>query len=107
MRCPVCKADNNETPQCRRCKADLTLLLALERRRQQALENACNRLAAGDGAGALVAATMAHGLRRDEKSRRVLAMARLLTGDHAAAWAAFQALTRESPASATVSEPEA
>jgi hypothetical protein len=107
MRCPVCKADNNETPQCRRCKADLSLLVALERRRERALENACNRLANGDSAGALAAARMAHGLKRDETSRRVLALARLFTGDHAGAWAAFQALTRESPAGATVSEPDA
>ena len=37
MRCPVCKAENEMTPQCRRCKADLSLLLALERGRAEQL----------------------------------------------------------------------
>ena len=45
MRCPVCKADNLETPQCRRCKADLSLLVAVERRRERARAVAVARLA--------------------------------------------------------------
>ena len=33
LRCPVCKAENAQGPNCRRCKADLSLLFALEDRR--------------------------------------------------------------------------
>src|SRR5262249_17865113 len=33
MRCPVCKAENAQGPACRRCKADLSLLFAVEARR--------------------------------------------------------------------------
>ena len=43
MRCPVCKAENADAPQCRRCKADLSLLVALEQRRAQALTSAAAR----------------------------------------------------------------
>ena len=41
MRCPVCRAAVQQGPQCRRCKADLSLLLAfragLRRRAAEAL----------------------------------------------------------------------
>jgi hypothetical protein len=41
MRCPVCRAAVQSGPQCRRCKADLSLLLAfragLRRRAVEAL----------------------------------------------------------------------
>ena len=33
LRCPVCKADNSAGRACRRCKADLSLLFALEEER--------------------------------------------------------------------------
>ena len=35
MRCPVCKADNALDPACRRCKADLALLVQVETQRGQ------------------------------------------------------------------------
>ena len=47
MRCPVCKAENAQGPACRRCKADLSLLFALEERRAWALAEARRLLAAG------------------------------------------------------------
>ena len=87
MRCPVCKADNNSTPQCRRCKADLSLLMALEQRRDRLLAEAGALLARGDSEAALRTAEQAHWLRCDEDSRRLLALARLMLGDRAAAWA--------------------
>ena len=33
LRCPACRADNAAGPNCRRCKADLSLLWALEQQR--------------------------------------------------------------------------
>jgi hypothetical protein len=89
MRCPVCKADNNEAPQCRRCKADLSLLVDLERRRARAMADAVARLR-GDAAGALAAAEEADRLRRDEDSCRLLALARLMNRDFAGALALRQ-----------------
>ena len=34
MRCPVCRAENTEETTCRRCRADLSLLAALEQARR-------------------------------------------------------------------------
>ena len=92
MRCPVCKADNIEAPQCRRCKADLSLLLAVERRRARVMADAVARLTS-DPSGALTAADEADRLRRDEDSRRLLAVARLLNRDFAGALALRQVQT--------------
>jgi hypothetical protein len=86
MRCPVCKAENVQGPQCRRCKADLSLLFALEGRRQQALQAARRCLAAGRWAQALAHAAEAHWLRSDKPSRRLLAVAALLNRDFDSAW---------------------
>ena len=55
---------------CRRCKADLSLLVALERRRAALVALTQRRLAAGDVAGALPLAAEVDRLRRDEESRR-------------------------------------
>jgi hypothetical protein len=33
LRCPVCRAENTTGPACRRCRADLSLLAAVEARR--------------------------------------------------------------------------
>ena len=93
MRCPVCKADNNAMPQCRRCKADLSLLVALEQRRDRMLGEARSLLGRGEYKAALAEATRADGLRRDEESQRLLALARLVNRDFAEAWN-FYAQTR-------------
>jgi hypothetical protein len=45
--CPCCKAANEAGPNCRRCKADLSLLFELEQARTGLLESA--RVRAGDG----------------------------------------------------------
>ena len=92
MRCPVCKADNNEALQCRRCKADLSLLVAVERRRARVMADAVTRLT-GDPGGALTAAGEGDRLRRDEESRRLLAVARLVNRDFAGALALRQEQT--------------
>jgi hypothetical protein len=97
MRCPVCKADNEGGPQCRRCRADLSLLFALEERRRQALAEASRCAARGQWPQMLARAEEAHRMRRDEDSRRLLALARLLTRDFAGAWRCYAA--RPSPPS--------
>jgi hypothetical protein len=85
LRCPVCKAENTEGPQCRRCKADLSLLFALEEQRRAALDAARAAVARGDREEFLSAAERADTVRSDDESRRLLAVARLLHGDFAGA----------------------
>jgi hypothetical protein len=81
LRCPVCKADNSQGPLCRRCKADLSLLFTLEEQRQQALADARSAAAARDWPSFRHWARRADGLRRDDETRRLLAVAHLLHGD--------------------------
>lgn len=91
MRCPVCKADNPQGPQCRRCKADLSLLFALEEQRGRMLAEARHYLRRGEWQAAVEHAEMANWLRGDEDSRQLLAMVYLLSRDFAVAWRCYQA----------------
>lgn len=86
MRCPVCRAENDDVT-CRRCKADLTLLTTLEQARRHALAEAAHAAAAGDGVGTLEHAEKAHRLRADRESFRLLAVGCLLQRDFAKAMA--------------------
>jgi hypothetical protein len=86
IRCPVCKADNPSGPACRRCKADLSLLFALEEQREDATRAAHAALAGRRYSDARNAALRADHLRRDEASRQLVALTALLCGDHAMAW---------------------
>jgi hypothetical protein len=92
IRCPVCRADNADGPTCRRCRADLSLLFRLERQRARALEGARRHAQAGDADGVLREAGQAHGLRKGEDSRRLLALGHLLARDFAGAWRWYSAL---------------
>lgn len=92
MRCPVCRAADNRTEQCRRCKADLGLLARLERDRATYLEAGEWHAARGDAEACRAAAKNAHTLRRDGHSLRLLALAGLLKLDFAEAWQAYQRL---------------
>ncbi len=90
MRLALAQAETALSP-CRRCKADLSLLFALEGQRAAALAGARAALARGRYAVALASARRADQLRRDAESLQVLAVAALLAGDHAGAWSAFAA----------------
>jgi hypothetical protein len=85
LRCPVCRAGDNSGPQCRRCKADLTLLVRLEEERDRQLQAARRGLSRGAAAG-LLHARRAHALRSDADSLRLLALGHLQRRDFAAAW---------------------
>jgi hypothetical protein len=87
MLCPVCRANNDSGPTCRRCKADLSPLFDLESRRGELLAAAQARL--GNEA-ALGAAQAADDLRHGADARQLVALASLLAGDHAGAWQAYQ-----------------
>jgi hypothetical protein len=92
MRCPVCKAENAQGPACRRCKADLSLLFALEDQRAWALAETRRLLASGQMDEADALADEADGMRSDAESRRLLALTRLMRRDFAGAWACYRAL---------------
>jgi hypothetical protein len=98
LRCPVCKAENSAPPTCRRCKADLTLLFALEGGRAAALAGARAALAGGRWAEALAQARRADALRRDEASGRLVAVAALLSGDHNLGWRTYARMARSASA---------
>jgi hypothetical protein len=90
MRCPVCRAENNVEPQCRRCRADLSLLFAVAAGRSRLRQEAARRAAAGAWGEAARLAGQAHGLRHGEDSRRLLAVAHLMQRDFAGAWQIYQ-----------------
>jgi hypothetical protein len=87
IRCPVCRADNDDSASCRRCKADLVPLGALERRRALALLQAARAAAAGDGDAVLRQARVAGRLRQGADALRWLAVGHLLRRDFARALA--------------------
>ncbi len=97
MRCPVCRAENATGPQCRRCRADLSLLLALEERRARLLAEAAAAVARGDGPEAVRLAEGAHGLRDDADARRLIAVGHVLSRNFAAAWQTYAALISTAP----------
>ena len=99
MRCPVCRAENAADATCRRCRADLSLLVTLEQSRHHALAEAARAAATGDGPATLLHAETAHRLRADGESWRWLAVGGLLVRDFALALACY-GQTR-------ISEPEA
>jgi hypothetical protein len=86
MRCPVCKADNSQGPQCRRCKADLSQLFILEAHRDWFMNEAKRHIGRGDWPEAACQAAQAHRIRKDEDSYRLLALAHLLGRNYAQAW---------------------
>ena len=95
MQCPICRADNQSPgspsqegggPQCRRCRADLSLLWSLEAQRRRALVFAYHAVAADDPGRLLDLALYAGELRRDDESSRLVILGHLLGRDFAAAW---------------------
>jgi hypothetical protein len=85
MRCPVCRAELNQGPQCRRCKADLALLFSLQEQRDQAICRAYQCLTRGEWKTAEAIAGGVEALRRDAESQRLCAVVKLLKRDFARA----------------------
>jgi hypothetical protein len=90
IRCPVCKAENATGPACRRCKADLAMLFAIEEQRSALLADARQAFDAGDLAETLRCAQAAHDVRADADSNRWLAILNLLHERFGEAWQAYQ-----------------
>src|SRR5437870_2457733 len=84
MRCPVCRADN-DTPTCRRCRADLTLLVALEHRRERLLGLAHCHLVQAQTETGMDYARAAQRLRGGEDAAELIALGHFLRREFAAA----------------------
>ncbi len=85
LRCPTCGAEQVSSAICRRCKCDLTLVVAA-RARAVGLHQACLRhWRAGEPQRALDCALGRYRLIPDETAHRLLAIAYLRLGHHQAA----------------------
>lgn len=89
VRCPVCGVADQAGPACRRCKADLTLLLQLERGRGTRMARAWRLLRQGCLDESIQAASEVLSLRHGADAIRLIAIAHLLRGDPEAAWRAY------------------
>ena len=78
MRCPVCRAENGLDALCRRCRADLAMLAAVEQQRAACLSEAGQHLRAGAGDAAAAHAEQAHGLRAAADSAKLAALGHLV-----------------------------
>jgi len=85
LRCPVCRADNTTGPNCRRCKADLSLLIDLEACRARHVTLAQYALASERCDDALEELERAEAARIGSDVQRMKACAYLLTGDFSSA----------------------
>jgi hypothetical protein len=91
LTCPVCRAANDAGPNCRRCRADLSLCFAVEAQRDRALAAARVAVTAGRYPEARSLAETARDLRRGLDVEQLSAVLHLLAGDFAAAWASYRA----------------
>jgi hypothetical protein len=94
MRCPACRAENATGPQCRRCRADLSLLFALEGQRRKTVALARAMAARGHGDEVLAFADQADQLQHGPEGQQLRALSHLLRRDFAGAWESYLAARR-------------
>lgn len=80
MRCPTCRAEQEWSDTCRRCKTDLRLLQTIDEACRRTRAAALLHLDAGRLGAALEAAQQLWLLRRDDGTARLLAVCYLLCG---------------------------
>jgi hypothetical protein len=91
VRCPTCRAVQEWSDTCRRCRCDLRLLRELADAYRHSRRRCLRELRAGRPREALRSARRCRRLRDDAESRRLLAVCTLLCGD----WPAAAALGRD------------
>ncbi len=94
LRCPVCRADNTRGPNCRRCKADLSLLFTLEQQRTCHIQAAREAIRAEDWSLAEYHIVEADTIRNDETIGQIEATVALLRRDFQRAWAQYRGLIK-------------
>jgi Flp pilus assembly protein TadD len=97
LSCPVCRAVRDTGPLCRRCRADLTLCLAIEQQRDRAIAAGRQAAAQGDFSTAFAHIRRADELRRGPDSAGLRAALHLIRGDFAAAWHHARSLIGAAP----------
>lgn len=95
--CPCCKASNTSGPQCRRCKADLSLLFAIESQRLRFVAQAREQVRLGRIAEAIATVSACQRLRAHPDALRILALASVVNRNFAAARRAYDDLRRTEP----------
>jgi hypothetical protein len=86
VRCPTCRASQEWSDACRRCKSDLRLLRAFAAAYERSRRSCLDAIRDGDPRAASHHAQICHAFRPDADSRRLLALAAFLRGDwHAVA----------------------
>ena len=95
VRCPTCRAVQEWSDWCRRCRCDLRLLRSARRPTRTTGGNACLELEAGQPDLAMGHAIRCHELRPDADSRRLLALCALYQEDWETALQLAQAASQE------------
>lgn len=90
--CPVCKAENSTPPNCRRCKADLSMIFALEQNKARLVAQALKALEEKRWQEAQEWARQARALSEEEEIEKLLALTSLLCGDFHQAWRSYGAV---------------
>ena len=85
VQCPTCRASQEWSDTCRRCKSDLRLLREFATAYQQARRGFAAAIRANDPRAASRLAKRCHALQPDATSRQMLATAALLQQDYATA----------------------
>ena len=85
VRCPTCRAVQEWSDTCRRCRSDLRLLRASAASYRRSRRACLEQLQSGTAPAALPAARLCHALGADPESRRLLVVSALLAGDWATA----------------------
>lgn len=85
LRCPTCNAEQIASPQCRRCRCDLTLLVAARRRAAALHEEFLRQLGDEAYGDALQTALRRFHLLPDGRAHRLLSLAYLYVGKYQSA----------------------
>lgn len=94
--CPLCRAVNEQGPNCRRCKADLSSLFQLVDERDRVLSAACREALGGRPDRMLALVLGAEAMRGGGDARRLRAVAHLLRRDFRQALETAQTLSEDS-----------
>jgi hypothetical protein len=93
LRCPTCRAQQEWSDECRRCKCDLRLLRAAHRAYEQNRARCLTALRDNEPRSALAFARACERLQPGDASRKLLAVCALLAGDWATALSLAEDLT--------------